>query len=248
MLQPMLLAILAFLLLALVSAVGALVRHYRQQIRLSRAIAAQAVCAQWEPPAARATVVVFGDSTAVGVGAQKPCESVAGRIAQAFPHARILNYAVSGAYVRDVLPQMDKHGDRPADVVLIQACANDVLGTHPIGAVEADLRKAIARGQALGALVVLMPGCNFSFAPFFRPLLVGAVDWRAQKIHAMIDRVARDTGAVYVDLFHLKATDPFFIHAQQFFCPDGLHPSGKGYGVLFDELTRKVPLGQALNR
>jgi lysophospholipase L1-like esterase len=62
----------------------------------------------------------------------------------------------------------------------------------------------------------------------------------------MIERVARATGAIYVDLFHLKPTDPFFIQAQQFFCPDGLHPSGEGYGVLYEELTRRVPLGQVL--
>ena len=38
--------------------------------------------------------------------------------------ARIANFAVSGAYVRDVHAQFDRHGDKPADVVLIQACAN----------------------------------------------------------------------------------------------------------------------------
>ena len=244
----MLIAVLAFLLVALAGAIVALVRHYKQRIRLSRAIAAQAVCAQWNPPAARATVVVLGDSTAVGVGARDPFESVAGRIAQAFPHSRIANYAVSGAYVRDVHAQFDRHGDRSADVVLIQACANDVLGTHPVAAVEADLRKVVGRAQALGALVVLMPGCNFSFAPFFRPLFMTAVDWRAKKIHAMIHRVAADTGAVYVDLFHLKPTDPFFVQAQQFFCPDGLHPSGEGYRVWFEELTRRVPLGERLGK
>lgn len=244
----MLIAVLAFLMVALASAIAALVRHYRQRIRLSRAIAAQAVCAQWNPPAARATVVVLGDSTAVGVGARDPFESVAGRIAQAFPDARIANYAVSGAYVRDVHRQFDRHGDKPADVVLVQACANDVLGTHPVAAVEADLRKVVARAQALGALVVLMPGCNFSFAPFFRPFFMSAIDWRAQKIHAMIQRVAADTGAIYVDLFHLKPTDPFFVQAQQFFCPDGLHPSSEGYRVWFEELTRRVPLGERLGR
>jgi lysophospholipase L1-like esterase len=244
----MLIAVLAFLLVALASAILALVRHYRQRIRLSRAIAAQAVCAQWNPPAARATVVVLGDSTAVGVGARDPCESVAGRIAKAFPHARILNYAVSGAYVRDVHAQLDKHGDSPADVVLIQACANDVLGTHPVAAVEADLRRAVARAAALGALVVLMPGCNFSFAPFFRPLPVTPIDWRARKIHAMIQRVAGDTAAIYVDLFHLKPTDPFFVQPQEFFCPDGLHPSGEGYRIWFEELTRRVPLGDRLGK
>ena len=80
------------------------------------------------------------------------------------------------------------------------------------------------------------------------PLFMTAVDWRARKIPAMIHRVPADTGATYVDLFHLKPTDPFFAQAQQFFCPDGLHPSGEGYRVWFEELTRRVPLGERLGK
>ena len=38
------------------------------------------------------------------------------------------------------------------------------------------------------------------------------------------------------------------MQAQQFFCPDGLHPSGEGYRVWFEELTRRVPIGERLGK
>lgn len=221
---------------------------YWRRIRLARTIASKAVSHQSDPANARATVVVVGDSTGVGVGAASPGESVAGRIAESFPYTRVFNYACSGAHVHDVLGQLDRHGDKPADIVLIQASANDVVDSHSVAAVEADLRETISRARALGALVVLMPGCNFVFAPFFRPLFAASMANRAQRMHDMVQRVAAETGSVYVDLFTLKPADPFFREGSRYFCADGLHPSGEGYRIWFEELARKVPLADILER
>ena len=58
-----------------------------------------------------------------------------------------------------------------ADLVLIHACANDVLEFRSIEKVEADLCVAIARAKRLSPNVILMPGHDFSVAPFFlRPM------------------------------------------------------------------------------
>jgi lysophospholipase L1-like esterase len=221
---------------------------YWRRIKLSRTIASRAVCAQSQPANARATVVVVGDSTGVGVGAATPGESVAGRIAEAFPFTRVFNYARSGAHVHDVLGQLDRHGHHAADIVLIQASANDVVDSHSVATVEADLREAIRRARALGALVVLMPGCNFVFAPFFKPFFAASMANRAHRMHDMVQRVAAETGAVYVDLFKLKPADPFFREGSRYFCADGLHPSGEGYRIWFEELARMVPLEDILER
>ncbi|MEO7742759.1 MAG: SGNH/GDSL hydrolase family protein [Usitatibacter sp.] len=226
--------------------VAGLAAMYLRRIRLARTIASRAVCAQSHPPNARATVLVLGDSTGVGVGATTPEDSVAGRIAAAFPDTRVFNYARSGACVHDVLAQLDRHGAQPADMVLIQASANDVVDAKDVSAVEADLRLAIGRAQALGALVALMPGCNFVFAPFFKPFFASSMATRAHRMHAMVQRVAESTGALYVDLFHLKPADPFFREGSRYFCADGLHPSGEGYRIWFEELMRKVPLAEML--
>ena len=227
---------------------AALAYTYWRRIKLARTIASKAVCAQSDPSNARATVVVLGDSTGVGVGATTPGESVAGRIAAAHPRTRVFNYARSGAHMHDVLAQLDRHGKRPADIVLIQASANDVVDSHSVAAVEADLREAIRRARLLGALVVLMPGCNFVFAPFFKPLFAASMANRAQRMHDMVQRVAGETGAVYVDLFKLKPADPFFREGSRYFCADGLHPSGEGYRIWFEELARKVSLEDVLER
>jgi len=55
--------------------------------------------------ARRATILVLGDSTGVGVGATRPEESLAGLFAADYPDADIINVAVSGTRVADAITQ-----------------------------------------------------------------------------------------------------------------------------------------------
>ncbi len=158
------------LLAILLAPAAAVVALYASRIRFSRRIVAQTRPAQSSPQACRRTIVVAGDSTAFGVGAL-PAESTAGRIAAAFPHARVINVARSGSRVGRVIEQLDSLEIRSADLILIQACANDVLELRPVEKFESDLHAALTRAREMSAHVVLMPGHNFSVAPFFlRPL------------------------------------------------------------------------------
>ena len=36
--------------------------------------------------------------------------------------------------------------------------------------------------------------------------------------------------------------DPFVQEPRRYYCPDGLHPSGEGYGIWFSTLMAQVPL------
>src|SRR5256885_4300179 len=165
----MLYAVLTILLLP----AAAVIALYASRIRFSRRIVAQTIPAQSSPEGCCRTIVIAGDSTAFGVGAL-PAESTAGRLAAAFPHARVVNVARSGARIGDVAEQLEALSARGvafADLVLIHACANDVLEFRRLADVEHDFCLAIARAKAISPNVVVMPGHNFSVAPFFlRPM------------------------------------------------------------------------------
>jgi lysophospholipase L1-like esterase len=241
----------AFLTLLLLPAV-ALVMLYVSRIRFSRGIVARTVAAQSSPPRSRRTIVIAGDSTAFGVGAL-PEHSTAGRLAAAFPHARVINVAKSGACVGHVfgqlaraVEQLARCGCRKVDFVLIHACGNDVIEFRPVDAFEADLRAAIAMARQLSDNVVLMPGQNFSVAPFFLRGLSHIVTRHAVKLHAVVERVTAELGVTFVDLFRDPAEDPFVKEPQRYYCPDGLHPSDEGYGLWFTTLMGAVPLNTFL--
>ena len=130
--------------------------------------------------------------------------------------------------------------------MLIHACANDVLEFRPVRKVEADLRTAIARARQLSPNVILMPGHNFSVAPFFLRPISRVIMWHAVKIHEMVVRVTQELGVIHVDLFHDPTDDLFVREPHRYYCPDGLHPSGEGYALWFATLVASVPLAHFL--
>jgi lysophospholipase L1-like esterase len=231
---------------------AAVIALYASRIRFSRQIVARTVPAQSSPARCRRTIVVAGDSTAFGVGAL-PDESTGGRLAAAFPHARVINVAKSGARVGHVVGQLARAveklaacGCRKVDFVLIHACGNDVIEFRSIEDVERDLRAAIAMARQLSDNVVLMPGQNFAVAPFFLRGLSKVVTWQAVRVHAVVKRVTEELGVTFVDLFQHPAAEPFVKEPHRYYCGDGLHPSGEGYGLWFTALMGAVPLATFL--
>ena len=218
---------------------------YSSRIRFSRRIVARTQPAQQTPSRCRRVIVVAGDSTAFGVGAL-PAETTAGRIAAAFPHARVINAARSGANVAGVLQQLDSVDIERADMVLIQAGANDVLEFRHLAKVEADLRAVLAKAKSLSANVVLMPGHDFSVAPFFLRPISRLIRWQAVRVHAIVSRVTRELDVMFVDLFRNPTAEPFLREPHRYYCPDGLHPSGEGYALWFAALLSSVPLARFL--
>lgn len=223
-----------------------LVMIYVRKIRFSEGLVAQAIVAQSFPEQHLRTIVVAGDSTAVGVGAKSPWESVAGRIIQAFPDVRVVNVSVSGARIGDVIRQLESQKGVTADLVLIQAVANDVVAFRPVERIERELRTAIARARDISDNVILMPGHNFSFAPFFYKPMCALITRHAGKVHRMLMRVTAETGVTFVDLIRGPDEDPFYKEPQRLYCPDGLHPSGEGYAIWFAELLAKGRLADYL--
>jgi lysophospholipase L1-like esterase len=218
---------------------------YMSRIRFSRRIVARTQPAQSSPECCRRTIIVAGDSTAFGVGAL-PAESTAGRIAAAFPHARVINVAQSGANIGKVFEQLNRVEIERADLVLIHACANDVLEFRKMPAVERDLHAALGRARVLSPNVILMPGHDFSVAPFFLRPISRLIKWHAARIHAVVKRVTGELGVTFVDLVGDPNTEPFVKEPRRYYCPDGLHPSGEGYAIWFAALIAQVPLARFL--
>ena len=234
--------LLLAILLTPTAVVGAL---YASRIRFSRSIVARTQAAQQTPQSCRRVIVVAGDSTAFGVGAL-PAETTAGRIAALFPHARVINVARSGANVGRVVDQLNGLDIKHADMVLIHAGANDVLEFRNPLKVEADLRAVLAKAKSLSSNVVIMPGHDFSVAPFFLRPLSKAINWQAVKIHAVVKRVTEELGVMFVDLYRHPTSEPFLREPRRYYCPDGLHPSGEGYAIWFSALLASVPLARFL--
>jgi len=84
--------------------------------------------------ARRATILVLGDSTGVGVGATRPEESLAGLFAADYPDADIINVAVSGTRVADAITQARRcfEAGLSFDLALLHVGGIDVIADTPL--------------------------------------------------------------------------------------------------------------------
>lgn len=239
--SPSRMAVLLGALALTLTTTGCAVWRISQSVELSRL----SEPFQQRPADATVRLLVVGDSTAVGTGANTPASSLAGRLALHHPRLWIENRARDGARFKDVPAQLEADAER-FDIVLVQAGGNDVIrfsnGPDLRQAIDAVARKAREKAP----LVLLMPSGNVGNAPFFFVPVSWWMTRRSRALHTWVREAAALHGAVYVNLFKERAEDPFVqepgLHAR-----DGLHPSDLGYAVWLQELMAQSSVSAALS-
>ncbi len=183
------------------------------------------------------SMLVLGDSTAVGVGALTPGGSVAGYLAAALD-ASVENYAKSGAVAADIHAQFARAQRGQYDLVLVQIGANDVIRFRSHQGAQENLDRLLQAVAHTSDHVVLITAGKIGDAPFFPRLLAPILTMRAQALRKRFIETATLHGAVYVDLYH--AADPFSSDPARYYAPDGLHLTSDGYRFWFDETRQAI--------
>ena len=196
---------------------------------------------QASPGTPVASVLVVGDSTAVGTGASSPQHSVAGLIGRGNPALRIVNRATDGAKYEDFARQLAQSDER-FDFVLVLGGGNDVIRLTGADKLRADVQRTDELARERGRTVVLMPPGNVGNAPFFWPPTSWLMTQRSQSLHAVVREAAQATGARYVNLYKPRAEDPFAQRPKELHARDGLHPSDAGYQEWMQELDRQAAM------
>lgn len=231
--------------LAVLAALAAAAGCTAWKIDDSKELARESQPFQARPANARTSLLVIGDSTAVGTGASSAAASVAGLIGASHADLRIDNRSVDGARYADFAKQLQQVEGK-YDAVLVLGGGNDVIRFTD----EDDLRASIFNVADLakqhGRTVILMPPGNVGNAPFFFAPATWIMDKRSQTLHALIRQAAQRTDATYVNLYKKRADDPFAQRPKELHARDGLHPSDAGYQLWYSELKQQSQLEQAL--
>lgn len=194
-------------------------------------------------PRPEASLLIVGDSTAVGTGASSPQKSLAGLLAREFPALQIVNHGQDGATFADLRAQLPREGR--FDAVLILAGGNDVIRLRDLDDVGVRIDETLRAARTFGKAVVVMPAGNVGNAPFFFPPVSWWMTSRARKLHDIVQAAAARHGAGYVRLFKERDEDPF-AHQRGLNARDGLHPSDAGYELWAQALLAQSRLPQAL--
>ena len=233
-------ALSVLVVLSLAAITGQAAWRIRQSVELAR----HSEPFQAAPAGATASLLIIGDSTAVGTGATAGASSVAGLIAWDHPHLRIVNRARDGARFADIARQLD--GDERFDAVLVLGGGNDVIRLTDLTLLAQQVAAVAARARSRAPLVILMPPGNVGNAPFFMPPLSWLMARRARALHGLVRQAAIAHGALYVSMYKDKADDPFAQRPGELNARDGLHPSDAGYRLWYDALKAQAALDSRL--
>lgn len=183
----------------------------------------------------RKTLLVLGDSTGAGVGADKPEDSVAGRLARYLGATYVENHAASGTMTEELSFQIQKAKLPKYDYILLQIGGNDILAFHNAKRTAARLSNLMAKLPPAGKVILMCAG-NIGGATLFPPPMRPFHTMTNLAVHREFARVAHGWKAVYVDLFEPFWKDPFLRNPFRYLSRDGLHPSSYGYGLWFEKV------------
>ena len=188
-------------------------------------------------------LLVFGDSTAAGVGADRQNEALPGSFAQEFGDRfdRGTTWRAigeNGATSRDLLTRfMGAATADHYDVVFLTIGANDALGLRSRRAFAQDVREIVLRLRKVNPdallLVSLMPRFD-RFRSLRRPLR-----WNLALHAASLDDAARAAVRGLDRVFALPKPPPY---TPTFWATDLFHPGPSGYREWAEFVLDSVPL------
>ncbi|MGQ4598199.1 GDSL-type esterase/lipase family protein [Nocardia sp. R6R-6] len=187
-------------------------------------------------------LMIFGDSTAAGVGCVVADEVPGVRLARGLADAtgqriRLSTKAISGATSKGLAGQVDAMfvAGPPPDVAVILIGANDVTKKHSIRASARRLAAAVARLRRADAVVVVGTCPNLGMVTAIpQPLRTVVHNWsvrlaRAQRVATIV------AGGHPVPMGYLL-TPEFRAAPELLFAADGFHPSAAGYEIAAAQL------------
>lgn len=180
-------------------------------------------------------ILIAGDSTAQGVGAQKPINSVAGRFHQEFPKAEIINLGESGYKIKDAKQSLEEVNGK-LDLVILHAGANNILYFSSFKKARKDMKELLSEARKLSDNVVLITSGNIGKSPIL-PFPIG---WyysvRSKKYLNAFEKIAEEKDVAFVDIYNSPKSIKFEENPNKYYAPDKLHLSGEGYGLWYEEI------------
>jgi lysophospholipase L1-like esterase len=186
--------------------------------------------------AATKKILVVGDSTAVGIGAARPEESIAGRFFTDNPEYSLENRAVSGQKLADTLDTLHAV-DNFYDMILVQSGANDILFLTKKEEAVAGAHAVLSEAKKHSHAILFLTSGNIGLSP----LLPRPIGWyyerRSRIFLEEFRRVAEEEGALFIDLYTTRKNDLFSKDIDNYYSKDYLHLSGAGYEVWYNKIV-----------
>jgi lysophospholipase L1-like esterase len=197
---------------------------------------------QYRAVRAKRRVLIVGDSTGVGIGAECATQSIAGLFSAEYRGAEVVNVSVSGSTLGDVPAQLCSLGntDTCFDVVLLHVGGNDILRSPNLTAIQQAANSLLPKLHRLGRRVIWIGPGDVGLAPLFRPPFSWWLSRRSRQACALFERVAAAHQVEFVGFHGDPHRDVLVRDRHLFFASDGFHPNSHGYRYCYGWLSQTV--------
>ncbi|WP_280338776.1 SGNH/GDSL hydrolase family protein [Nocardia neocaledoniensis] len=188
-------------------------------------------------------LMIFGDSTAAGLGCLSASDVPGVRVARGLADAtglriRLSTKAISGATSKGLAGQVDAMfvAGPPPDAAVILVGGNDITKKHSIRASARRLAAAVSRLREADALVVVGTCPNLGTVTAIpQPLRTVVANWsvRLAKAQTVATTIA---GGIPVAMGSPLVASEFRAAPEILFATDGFHPSAAGYELAAAQL------------
>lgn len=183
-----------------------------------------------------------GDSTAVGTGSGDPAKTVAGYFAQDFPQASIEQLSANGRRLGELDALFDLK-DRRYKLIVLQIGANDIMKFTPLTQGVKYMHSLVLKAKKHADHVVILHSGNIGLAPVFTWPFNWILTSRTKDYREVYQKIAREEGVLYVDLFRERQDDVFLKDVHTYYAADMLHPGAAGYRWWYERI--RMTLKQA---
>lgn len=189
------------------------------------------------------SILVAGDSTAVGIGTTTNSASIAGRLAKEYPQADITNIGVNGAKLQDLQTKLEFQKERfkshPFDLIVLQIGANDITHFTSKADIKDQLDTVLGIASSMGSKVLLLTSGDVGRAPVFYWPLSSIYSIRTHTVRDIfIEEASKFPNVSYVDLYIDRENDPFEKDKSKYYSSDLFHVTDDGYGVWYSQLQK----------
>ncbi len=188
-------------------------------------------------------ILIVGDSTAYGTGAETPAQSTAGYFHRDFPAAEIVNLSKNGAKIENIRHMLNTATGR-FDLVILHAGANDIIYFTPLATTQQQMDTLLKDAKKYSNNVLLLTSGNIGAAPIFMPPLSWIYTARAKTFLAAFKKVAIANDVIAVNLFLEKKEDIYRQDIKKYYAADRLHLTGEGYYVWYQQIRKTMTAAQ----
>lgn len=178
--------------------------------------------------------LILGDSTAVGIGGtvDNGIAVQTARHLETGHRVELLNLAVSGARISDVLDQqLPRLGGFKPDLVLLDVGANDVTHLTSARSAERAVRRIVEQliARNCDVRIVVTGAPDMTTPPRIPRLLRGLAGSRTRALNTVFQR---ETARYQLTFAPIAAeTGPLFAKDRTLFSDDDFHPNDRGYAT-----------------